>query len=131
MRLRVTEEMTARFFGSAIHPLYATFAIVEHVEYASRQAILPFLEREEDAVGTMVGIEHLSAAPVGAVIQIEAKVIEVKGRDVVCAFVVRWNGALVAQGHCGQRVVDRRKLGRRIALLYNESEHQTNDRDTA
>ena len=60
MRLRVTPEMTARFFGGGIHPVYATFALVEHAEYASRQAILPFLEPEEDAVGASVAIRSMT-----------------------------------------------------------------------
>lgn len=121
MRLRVTPEMTARFFDCTIHPVYATFAIVEHGEYAARQAIIGFLEPEEDAVGAHVELEHLAPAPVGAVVEITARVTEVEGRSIVCAITARWNGEMIAHGTNRQRVVSKRKLEERIASLYENN----------
>jgi fluoroacetyl-CoA thioesterase len=118
MRLRVTGQMTARFFDCRIHPLYATFAIVEHCEYASRQAILPFLDADEDAVGSAVALDHRSAVPVGALVSITARVVEVEGRRLVCRVEVSWNGAIAAEGTVEQRVVLRRKLQSMIEGIY-------------
>ena len=118
MRLRVTSDMTARFFGGEIHPLYATFAIVQHCEYAARQAILSFLQREEDAVGSGVAITHRSAVPVGAVVTITARITGIEGRRVLCAVEVRRGETIVADGSVEQRVVLREKLERMIAGLY-------------
>jgi predicted thioesterase len=120
MRLRVTPEMTARFFDCTIHPVYATFAIVEHGEYASRQAILGFLEPEEDAVGAYVELEHTSSAAVGEVVEITARVIEVDGRSITCAITARGRHGVIAHGTGRQRVVPKRKLQERIAALYTE-----------
>lgn len=130
MRLRVTEAMTARFFDCTIHPLYATFAIVEHGEYAARQAILPFLEASEDAVGAQVELEHVAPAAVGTVVEITARVIEVAGRTITCAVTVRDASGMIAQGTNRQRVVDRAKLRERIAALggiHQSSEVDTNE----
>jgi fluoroacetyl-CoA thioesterase len=120
MRLRVTSEMTARFFGCEIHPLYATFAVVEHCEYASRQAILPFLESDQDAVGSAVAITHRSAVPVGAIVTIIARIAEVDGAKVRCRVEVRRGERIVAEGTVEQRVVLREKLRHMIDGLYTE-----------
>jgi fluoroacetyl-CoA thioesterase len=121
MRLRVTPEMTARFFDCTIHPVYATFAIVEHAEYASRQAILAFLESGEDAVGTHIELEHTASVPVGEVVEITARVIEVDGRTITCAVTARGEQGIIAQGTQRQRVVSKRKLEDRIAALYRST----------
>jgi fluoroacetyl-CoA thioesterase len=118
MRLVVTGEMTARFFGCEIHPLYATFAVVEHCEYASRQVIRPFLAPDQDAVGSAVQITHRSGVPVGALVTITARLVEVDGGRIVCAVEVRSDDRVVADGTVEQRVMPKEKLQRMIAGLY-------------
>ncbi|MCB0713300.1 MAG: thioesterase [Ignavibacteriae bacterium] len=108
IRLRVTPEMTARFFDCEIHPLYATFKIVEHAEYVSRCAILPFLEPEEDALGSSVEVEHIAPARVGDIVKIEARVVSVEGRDITCKFSVTKGEQELARGKTVQRVVKKR-----------------------
>lgn len=120
MRLRVTTEMTARFFDCAIHPLYATFSLIEHAEYASRQAILPFLEPDEDAVGARVELEHSAPTPVGWIVEITVRVIEHDGRSITCAVTARNRNGVIAEGTQRQQVVSKRRLRERIAALYNE-----------
>lgn len=117
MRLRVSSAMTARFFDCTIHPVYATFAIVEHGEYAARQAILQFLEADEDAIGTHVELKHLASAPVGAVVEITARVASVSDRTIICDITALWEGIAIARGTQTQRVVDKRKLAERMRTL--------------
>ncbi len=117
MRLRVSPAMTARFFDCTIHPVYATFAVVEHGEYAARQAILQFLEAEEDAVGTHVALEHLASAPIGAVVEITARVASVADRTIICEITALWEGVVIARGTQTQRVVDKRRLAERMRTL--------------
>jgi predicted thioesterase len=129
MRVRVTPEMTARFFGGSIHPLYATFALIEHAEYASRQAILPFLDREDDAVGASVELEHTMPTPVGWVVRITARVVEVDGRSIVCEIVARNRDGVIAHGRQRQRVVSKERLRRRIAELYERPDDRADGGD--
>lgn len=108
VRLRVTPQMTARFFDCEIHPLYATFALVEHAEYVGRCAILPYLEADEDAVGSAVEIAHSAPAKAGEIIRIEAEVTRVEGHRIICAFTA-WNGEkVIARGTTTQQVIPRR-----------------------
>ena len=114
MRVRVTGEMIARFFDSTMHPLYATFAFVEHAEYAARMAIRSFLETHEDAVGSAVRIEHIAPTPVGWIVEIAATVTKVDGRTIVCEVVATNRNGIAARGEVDQRVVLRDRLARTI-----------------
>ena len=114
IRLRVTPEMTARFFDCEIHPLYATFAIVEHAEYVSRCAILPFLEPEEDAVGSAVSIEHVAPARVGEIVRVEASVTRVEGKEILCDFNVSRDKEEIARGRTTQWVVGKERWRERM-----------------
>lgn len=124
MRLRVTGRMTARFFDCQVHPVYATFAIVEHCEYASRQAILKFLDPEEDAVGSAVTLGHRSAVPVGALVSITARIVEAEGRRILCRLEVRWKETIVAEGTVEQRVVLRQRLRAMIEAIYQPDQNE-------
>lgn len=119
MRLRVGPQMTAAFFGSPVHPLYATFALIEHCEYAARQAIRPYLEPGEDAVGAAVAIEHTAATPVGWTVEIVATVVEVRLPMIICE--VRASNRLgpIASGRQQQRVVSAARLRAKIDELTN------------
>lgn len=110
MRVRVTAEMTARFFDCEIHPLYATFALVEHAEYASRCAILPWLEPGEDAVGFSLEVEHRAPTRVGEVATIEATVVHAEGRRIVCEFTARNSRGEIASGRTTQAVVPKERM---------------------
>lgn len=115
LRLRVTSEMTARFFDTAIHPVYATFAVVEHAEYAARCAILPYLEPHEDAVGGAVSIQHFAPARVGEIVEIEARVIEVGEREIICSISARTGEGEIASGTQMQRVVLKERVRERFS----------------
>jgi predicted thioesterase len=118
MRVRVTPDMTARFFDREIHPLYATFVLVEHSEYASRQAIRPFLEAHEDAVGALIELEHIAPTPVGWMVEIRATVVLVEGSIIDCDIIATNYNGIIARGRQRQRVVRKERLRSRIAELY-------------
>ena len=110
MRVRVTPEMIARFFDCTMHPVYATFVLVEHAEYASRMAIRSFIEPHEDALGTAVRFEHLAPTPVGWIVEIVATVTSVDGRRIVCDVVASNPNGTIARGEVEQRVVLRERI---------------------
>ena len=110
IRLRVTPEMTARFFDASVHPLYATFAIVEHAEYVSRCLIRSYLMPEEDAVGSSVEVRHIAPAGVGALITHEARFREEKKGRIVCEVEVREGERVIAGCVTTQQVLPREKV---------------------
>ena len=130
MRLRVSAAMTARFFECEIHPLYATFAAVEHAEYAARCAIRSAVEPHEDAIGLAVELEHRAPAAVGTLLTIAATVETLEGRDVWCAVAITAeDGREIARGRTGQRVISREKRELLVKGEGREKEGRKGERE--
>lgn len=82
----VTQEMLATFEElGLVHPLYATWSMVRHMELACRKIILPYLESGEEAVGYSISVTHLAPTELGDQVTARARLVEVSGRKVVCA----------------------------------------------
>ena len=80
----VTEEMAATLNGRLLHPVYSTFWMAYHAEVAARLTIEPYFEEGENAVGGVVEVKHEAMAAIGDTVRISARVIEIKGRKIVC-----------------------------------------------
>lgn len=70
--ITVTEAMQAAFEDNVVHALYGSAAMLTHMEWASRQLLLPALEAGEEGVGADMHIQHLAPAGMGTVITIDA-----------------------------------------------------------
>ncbi len=81
--LRVLPEHLANRFKDAMLPqVLATPVMILIMENAALNAIKPFLEPGESAVGTAVNVKHLAATPVGRNVSATAEVVGVQGRRV-------------------------------------------------
>lgn len=89
--IQVTEAMRPQFGEQVIHPLYATASMLNHMEWAARQHVLPYLEPGEESVGYHIDLKHLAATPLGATVRICSTVTQVKARKVVSR-VEAWHG---------------------------------------
>jgi fluoroacetyl-CoA thioesterase len=78
--LRVLPEHLANRFKDAMLPqVLATPVMILIMENAALNAIRPFLDIGESAVGTAINARHLAATPVGYDARAEAEVIKVDG----------------------------------------------------
>ncbi len=81
--LRVQPEHLANRFKDTMLPaVFATPMMVLVMENAALNAIKPYLEPGESAVGTSVDVKHLSATPVGHEVRATAEVIRVEGKRI-------------------------------------------------
>ena len=81
--LTVRPEHLANRFKDAILPqTLATPVMILVMENAALNALKPFLEPGESAVGTAVDVKHLAATPVGREVSATAEVLGVEGRRV-------------------------------------------------
>jgi fluoroacetyl-CoA thioesterase len=81
--LRVLPEHLANQFKDAMLPqVLATPVMILAMENAALNAIRPFLEAGESAVGTEIAVRHLAATPVGHHVRAEAEVINVVGKRI-------------------------------------------------
>jgi fluoroacetyl-CoA thioesterase len=114
----VTDAMVARFDELGfVHPVYATWMMVKHMEEASRKVILPFLEDHEDAVGHAIDVVHLAPTPVGMRVRARAVLERTDGRRVYCRLEAFNERERIGEGHNVQVVVTRERLRRRFRAI--------------
>jgi len=74
--------LASRFKDVTLPPVLATPVMIMIMENAALNAIKPFLDPGESALGTRVDVRHLTATPAGRRVTGEATVTHVKGRRV-------------------------------------------------
>ncbi len=86
VRVVVTPDMLATFEDlGPVHPLYATWSMIRHMELACRRIILPYLHPDEDAVGYSINVTHLAPTSVGDQVTARARLVKISGRKIICA----------------------------------------------
>lgn len=114
----VTPEMVAEFEElGLVHPVYSTWAMVRHMELASRKIILPYLEPDEEAVGYAVSVTHLAPTPVGMRVTVTARLEQIEGNRIVCAVEARNELTRIGEGTHVQVVLPKAQLKARIAQV--------------
>ncbi len=76
------EHLASRFKDAMLPPVFATPMMIRVMENAALDAIKPYLEPGESAVGTSVDVKHLSATPVGHEVRATAEVVRVEGKRI-------------------------------------------------
>ena len=118
VEITVTEAMVARFEElGLVHPVYATWTMVKHMEEASRKVILPFLEEDEDAVGHAVQVVHLAPTPVGMRVRVRATLDRIDGRRIHCRTEAANERERIGEGTTIQILVSRRTLRERFRAI--------------
>jgi predicted thioesterase len=114
----VTSDDTAIALGSGDVPVLATPRLVAWVEAATVAAVSGALDPATTTVGTRVEAEHLLATPVGAAVEVRARLDSVDGRTLV--FVVeaadgpRESARTVFRGQVTRVMVDRDRFLARL-----------------
>ena len=76
------EHLASRFKDVTLPPVLATPIMIMVMENAALNAIKPYLDAGESALGTRVDVRHLVATPAGRLVTGEAKVTHVDGRRI-------------------------------------------------
>jgi len=76
------EHLANRFKDATLPEVLATPVMIMAMENAALNAIKPFFEAGETAVGTRVDVSHLAATPIGRRVVAHARVGEVTGRRI-------------------------------------------------
>jgi fluoroacetyl-CoA thioesterase len=71
-----------QFKDAMLPPVLATPMMILMMENAALNAIRPYLDPGESAVGTAIDIRHLAATPVGHTVRAEAEVTKVEGKRI-------------------------------------------------
>ena len=119
----ITEEMTAILDNKQIHPVYTTFWLVYHAELASRKAIEPYFETDDQAIGAGISVQHISTAAIGETVEITAIIKEYNGSKILSEFiaVIPKHNIIIAKGEQTQILMKQADIDKRISLAYSRS----------
>src|SRR3984893_11789646 len=76
------DHLASRFKDVTLPPVLATPVMIMVLENAALNAIKPYLDSGESALGTRVDVRHLAATPAGGRVTREAQVTNVDGRRI-------------------------------------------------
>ncbi len=114
--LRVRPEHLANQFKDSILPeVFATPMMVLLMENAALNAIRPYLEAGESAVGTAIAAQHLAATPVGHEVTAQATVTKVEGRHITFDVSARDEKEEIGRGTHGRVAIDLERFNKRLA----------------
>lgn len=114
--LRVQPEHLANRFKDAMLPqVLATPVMILVMENAALNAIRPFLDAGESAVGTAVDVKHFAATPVGHEVRATAEVVGVAGKRVYFEVSASDGKEEIGRGTHQRIVIDLRSFNERLA----------------
>jgi fluoroacetyl-CoA thioesterase len=110
-----SEHLANRFKDSTLPPVLATPVMIMVMENAALNAIKPFLEVGESAVGTRVDVRHIAPSPLGSTVIGEAEVTRVEGRQIEFLVSARDHREEIGSGSHERMVVDLARLSKRLS----------------
>ena len=114
--LRVQPEHLANRFKDAMLPqVLATPVMILIMENAALNAIKPFLDPGESAVGVAVDVKHLAATPVGYEVRATAEVVAVDGKRIDFKVSASDGKEEIGKGSHQRSVIDLRSFNERLA----------------
>ena len=108
------EHLASQLKSALLPPVLATPIMILVIENAALNAIRPFLDDGESAVGTLVDV-YLAATPVGQQVTAEARVTEVSDRRIVFAVAARDEVEEIGRGTHERAVIDLQRIYRRLS----------------
>jgi fluoroacetyl-CoA thioesterase len=108
------EHLANRFKDATLPAVLATPVMIMAMENAALEAIKPFFEPGESAVGTHVDVEHLAATPAGRRVVAAAEVTRVDGRHIEFRVRATDGDTLIGRGTHARAVIDLAKFNARL-----------------
>ena len=108
------EHLANRFKDAMLPPVLATPVMIMVMENAALNAMKPYLDASESALGTRVDVRHLAATPAGRTVIGTAKVTAVDGRRIEFTVEARDGTELIGIGTHERMVIDLARFSERL-----------------
>ena len=112
------DHLASRFKDVTLPPVLATPVMIMVMENAALNAIKPYLDAGESALGTHVDVRHLVATPAGQLVIGEAKVTNVDGRRIEFSIRATNGNEEIGVGTHERVVVQLSKLSERMKAKF-------------
>lgn len=113
----VIEKHFPDFNKQVVHEVCSTYSLAREIEWCSRLFVLDILEKDEEGIGTMLTIEHISPAFDLDEVTIIANVLSATQNELICDYVATVGKRIIAKGKTGQKVLKRKELTSRFSEL--------------
>jgi len=113
-----SEHLANRFKDATLPAVLSTPVMIMAMENAALEAIKPYFEAGESAVGTRVDVTHLAATPVGRRIVAYAEVTGTSGRHVEFRVQAMDGTEEIGRGTHGRVVIDFARFTERLAAKF-------------
>src|SRR5437667_11285511 len=107
-----------RFNDATLPTVLATPVMIMIMENAALNAMKPYLDASESALGTRVDVRHLAATPAGRRVTGEAEVTEVDGRRIAFTIRAKDGTELIGVGTHERMVIDLAKFSERLTAKF-------------
>ncbi len=107
---RVEEWMTAEKAGNKGVDVLSTPMLLQLIEEAAVQCLLPTLSGDQVTLGSYVELTHIAPTPVGFIVRTEVEVIGVDGRRVNFAITAFDEREKVAEGTHERYIIERSRF---------------------
>jgi predicted thioesterase len=112
------EHLANRFKDATLPAVLATPVMIMAMENAALNAIKPYFESGESAVGTRVDVSHVAATPAGRRIVAFAEVTGVVGRHIEFRVRAMDGSEEIGRGTHGRVVIDLLTFSERLAARF-------------
>jgi fluoroacetyl-CoA thioesterase len=112
------EHLANRFKDATLPPVLATPVMIMIMENAALNAMKPYLDVSESALGTRVNVRHLAATPAGRRITGEAEVTDVDGVRIEFTIRAKDGTEVVGIGTHERMVIDLAKFTERLKAKF-------------
>jgi fluoroacetyl-CoA thioesterase len=116
--LVLPEHLASRFKDVTLPPVLATPVMIMVMENAALNAIKPYLDAGESALGTRVDVRHLAATPAGRRVTGEAQVTRVDARRIEFSIRATDAGEEIGVGTHERVVIQLSKLSERMKAKF-------------
>jgi fluoroacetyl-CoA thioesterase len=117
--LVMPEHLASRFKDVSLPPVLATPVMIMAMENAALNAIKPYLDAGESALGTRVDVRHLAATPAGRIVIGEATVTHVDGRRIEFSIRAVDGNEEIGAGTHERVVIQLAKLSERMKAKFD------------
>ena len=112
------DHLANRFKDATLPPILATPVMIMIMENAALNAIKPYLDAGQSALGTRVDVRHLAATPTGRRVTGEAEVTKVEGRRIELRIRATDGAEEIGVGTHERMVIDLAKFSERMKAKF-------------
>jgi len=114
------EHLASRFKDAMLPPILATPVMIMVMENAALNAMKPYLDAGETALGTRVDVRHMSATPAGRRVIGEAEVTRIDGRRIEFTIRATDGAEVIGEGTHERVIINLARFSEQLKAKFGE-----------